>query len=466
MELLFTIVSGLIGITLGCWLGWSIRRSKTNQEYTEIAQARASAQDRLDDKAKEVERLSQDLQRLRQIEIDLTEKNATLRASLEAEQKSLEVAKENEQQLRDTFAALSKEALDSNRKTFLAAAEREFGKFHEKTSSDLKNRQEQIGGIVKPIQDKLEQLDQKTHVLNERIDSDTGLTKQIQNLGDVAGDLARALSNPNMTGNWGEIQLRKVIEHSGMLKHCDFDEQETSKKNDDTKQRPDVVVHLTGNRRIVIDSKAPLQAFQKAIEAKSEEDRAEQFKKHADQTKKHMKSLGAKNYWEGSGPAPEYVVMFLPGEGLLSAAYEHSNELFEFGAKTNVFLASPLTLLAMLRAAALGWQEATMTKNIQEVQKLGGELYERTRKVIDHLDNLQRNLMKTVDAFNEVTRSFETRLFVSTRKFKDLGVTNQETLQEISPIDHYPRLLAKSPPSKSLKQDGNTPNNKKRQTES
>ena len=212
MELLFIIVSALIGITLSYWLGWSIRRSKSNQEYTEIAQARASAQDRLDDKAKEGEKLSQDLQRLRQIEIDLTEKNATLRASLEAEQNILEVTKENEQHLRDTFAALSKDALDSNRKTFLAAAEREFGKFHEKTSSDLKNRQEQIGGIVKPIQDKLEQLDQKTHVLNERIDSDTGLTKQIQNLGDVAGDLARALSNPNMTGNWGEIQLRKVID--------------------------------------------------------------------------------------------------------------------------------------------------------------------------------------------------------------------------------------------------------------
>ena len=175
-----------------------------------------------------------------------------------------------------------------------------------------------------------------------------------------------------------------------------------------------------------------------------------------------MKSLGAKKYWEGSGPAPEYVVMFLRGEGLLSAAYEHSHELFDFSAKTNVFLASPLTLLATLRAAALGWQEATMTKNIQEVQKLGGELYERTRKVIDHLDTLQRNLMKTVDAFNEVTRSFETRLFVSTRKFKDLGVTNQETLHEISPIDHYPRLLAKSPPSKSLEESGNTPNNKKK----
>ena len=465
MELLFVIFSALIGITLSYWLGWSISRGKTNREYTEIAQARASAQDRLNDKAKEVEKLNQELQLLRQTEIDLKEKNAALRASLEAERKIIEAAKETEQHMRDTFSALSKEALDSNRKSFLNDAEREFGKFHERTSSDLKNRQEQIGGIVKPIQDKLEQLDQKTHVLNERIDSDTGLTKQIQNLGDVTGNLAKALSNPNMRGHWGEIQLKRIVELSGMLEYCDFNEQQTLISEDKT-LRPDVVVHLSGNRHIVIDSKVPLQAYKEAIEAKSEKDRVEKLKQHAAQTKKHMKGLGEKSYWHQFTSAPEYVVMFLPGEGLFSAALQHDRELIEFGAKTNVIPASPLTLLAVLRATALGWQEEKMAQNIQEVRQLGGELYERAKTVIDYLNELQTNLIRTVDAFNKVTGSFESRLFVSTRKFKDLGVTNQESLPEISPVDRHPRLLTKSAPSKSLEDGSNVSNKEKKQTES
>jgi DNA recombination protein RmuC len=236
------------------------------------------------------------------------------------------------------------------------------------------------------------------------------------------------------------MQLRRVVEIAGMLHRCDFDEQ-PSLWGDNGRLRPDLIVHLPGTKRIVVDAKAPLEAFLDAQESPDEEARAVRLQAHARQVRDHMDRLGSKAYWDSLGNSPEMVVMFLPGETLFSAALQHDLSLIEHGLQQKVLLASPITLIALLTTVAHTWRQEALTENYREVARLGKEFYERLAKFTEHFDEVRRKLDGAVQAYNSAAGSFEARVLVSARKLKDLDVTTADELPALEPIDSVPRVM-------------------------
>jgi DNA recombination protein RmuC len=238
--------------------------------------------------------------------------------------------------------------------------------------------------------------------------------------------LSRSLRSPNTRGKWGEIQLKRIVELAGMLEHCDFELQELG---DDSRMKPDLTVRLPGGTRIVVDSKVPIEAYMRAIESTSDESRLRYMGEHANQVKQHVKALGSKKYWEQfSGPSPEFVVMFLPLEPLMSAAFERDGELLEFAVRENVVLATPMTLLALLRAVAFGWQQQSIARNAEEIREVGQELCERLITMLKHFDDAGEHLAGAVESFNKAVASFDRRVMPSVRRFQELKVPMAEKL--------------------------------------
>jgi DNA recombination protein RmuC len=333
------------------------------------------------------------------------------------------VAERTDQKLRETFQALAADALKDNRSSFFDLA---------KTSFE-RDRQ--------PITETLNRLDQRLgHLERERIEAYSRLSEQVIALGATTNTLSRALRTPAVRGRWGEMQLRRVVEISGMLNRCDFDEQ-PGLQADNGRLRPDLIVHLPGGKQIVVDAKAPLEAFLDAQEATEDDARASRLQAHARQVREHMDKLAAKGYWEPLGNSPEMVVMFLPGETLFSAALQHDLTLIEHGLQQRVLLASPITLIALLTTVAHSWRQEALTDNYREVARLGKDLYERLLIFTDHFDEMRKKLDGAVQAYNKAAGSFESRVLVSARRLKELDVTTAGELPLSEPIDTVPRVL-------------------------
>jgi DNA recombination protein RmuC len=237
------------------------------------------------------------------------------------------------------------------------------------------------------------------------------------------------------------MQLRRVVEIAGMLHRCDFDEQPGLYGDNGNRLRPDLVVHLPGRKQIVIDAKAPLEAFLDAQDAADDELRATKLQGHARRVREHMDRLGSKAYWDSLGNSPEMVVMFLPGETLFSAALQHDLTLIEHGLQQKVLLASPITLIALLTTVAHTWRQEALTENYREVARLGRDFYDRLATFIEHFDDVRRKLDGAVQAYNRAAGSFESRVLVSARKLKELNVTTAEELPPLEPVDSVPRVL-------------------------
>jgi DNA recombination protein RmuC len=330
---------------------------------------------------------------------------------------------QGERYLRDAFQALAADALKDNRTTFLDLA----------TSS--------FAGIRQPIEDTLKRVDSRlAEVERDRIGAYSRLVEQVTKLDTTANTLSRALRTPAVRGRWGEMQLRRVVEIAGMLQYCDFDEQ-PSLDGDAGRQRPDLIVHLPGGRRIVADAKTPLDAFLDAQETADDEQRVRRLQAHARQVREHINKLGSKAYWEALGDSPEMVVLFLPGETLFSAALQHDLTLIEHGLQQRVLLASPITLIALLTTMAHTWRQEAVAENYREVARLGREFYERLAVFADRLDEVRKKLDGAVQAYNEAAGSFEARVLVSARRLKELKVTTGEDLPPAEPIDRVPRVL-------------------------
>jgi DNA recombination protein RmuC len=328
-----------------------------------------------------------------------------------------------DQKLRDTFQALAADALKDNRTSFFDLAKTSFERYRQ------------------PIADTLTRLDERLgHAERERIDAYSRLSEQVRTLGSTATTLSRALRTPAVRGRWGEMQLRRVVEIAGMLQRCDFDEQ-PALFTDTGRLRPDLIVHLPGGKQIVVDAKAPLEAFLDAQEASDDDSRSGLLQKHAKQVREHMDKLGAKSYWEQLGNSPEMVVMFLPGETLFGAALQHDLTLIEYGLQQRVLLASPITLIALLTTVAHSWRQDALTDNYREVARLGKDLYERLLIFTDHFDDLRKKLDGAVQAYNRAAGSFESRVLVSARRLKELGVTTAGEVPPSEPIDTVPRVL-------------------------
>ena len=328
--------------------------------------------------------------------------------------------------MREAFQSVALDALNSTRAAFL---------------DSIESRQKAFDGLVQPIAETLKKVDTKlAEAERERLEAYARLTEKVSALGSSADSLARALRTPSVRGRWGEMQLRRVVEIAGMLRHCDFDEQPPL-HGDNGRLRPDLIVRLPGRKQIVVDAKTPLEAFLDAQDAPDEETRLLKLQAHARQVREHMEKLGSKAYWDALVESPEMVVMFLPGETLFSAALQHDVGLIEHGLSRRVLLASPITLIALLTTVAHSWRQEALTENFREVATLGKDLYERLAKFAEHLDDLRKKLDGAVQAYNAAAGSFESRVLVSGRRLRDLKVTTADELPPAESINTVPRVL-------------------------
>jgi DNA recombination protein RmuC len=356
-----------------------------------------------------------------------------------------------EAKLRDAFQALSADALKTNNEVFLSLAETRMREARTQATGDIDARKKAIEDLLAPMARTLEQVDREIKdAERRRAESGAQLMQKIASL-DTAGQglrdetrrLTDALKRPGVRGRWGELQLKRVVELAGMVEYCDFMEQHTMAGADDEGRiRPDVVVRLPGGKRIVIDAKAPLDAYLRALEAPDEAARQSLLADHARQVRHHISQLSAKSYFDKVASTPEFVVMFLPGEMFFSAALEQDPSLIECGVEKRVIPASPTTLIALLRAVAYGWQQEAMTENARKISENGRNLYESVRALAGHFQSLGTKLKSSLEAYNDAVGSLEGNVLVKARKFKELQAANGgEEIKLLEPIDRVPRML-------------------------
>ena len=375
--------------------------------------------------------------------LETTLENEKLRAA-----EKLELLTAASDDLKNAFKALSLDALKSNTQSFLDLAKSTLEKYQAEAKGDLDQRKKAVENLVSPVRESLDKVVSQIQSLeNARREAYGGLIEQVKSLSEAGKDLRRetgnlvsALRSPNVRGRWGEIQLKKVVEIAGMLPYCDFEEQ-ASVTTEDGRMRPDLIVKLPGGKNVVVDAKAPLQAYLEALESQDEEKRQARLKDHARQVRDHMLKLSTKAYWEQFKPAPEFVIMFLPGETFFSAALEQDPGLIEAGVNQSVILATPTTLIALLKAVAYGWRQERIAESAQEISKLGRELYERLCTLSDHFIRTGKGLDQAVKAFNDAVGSLESRVMPSARRFTELGVDAKKEIAELTPVEKTSRKL-------------------------
>ena len=408
IEPLTLVITLILGLAIGVTIGWLASRPAQTRLQTELEK----------DRAVHAERLT---------------------AYHDAEAK-----------LRDAFQALSADALKTNNEAFLSLAETRMREARTQAAGDIDARKKAIEDLLVPMAKTLEQVDREIKDSERRrVESGAQLMQKIvsldtagQSLRDETRRLTDALKRPGVRGRWGELQLKRVVELAGMIEYCDFMEQHTIQGGDDERIRPDVVVRLPGGKRIVIDAKAPLDAYLRALEAPDEAARQSLLADHARQVRNHISQLSAKSYFEKIASTPEFVVMFLPGEMFFSAALEQDPSLIECGVEKRVIPASPTTLIALLRAVAYGWQQEAMEENARKISDLGKNLYEAVRTLGDRFQTLGTRLKSSLEAYNEAVGSLEGNVLVKARKFKELQAANGgEEIKQLEPIDRVPRML-------------------------
>jgi DNA recombination protein RmuC len=386
--------------------------------------------------------------RIEQLRVDLESARVRLESGTRREAERLTLLQESEARLRDTFDSLAANSLRANSELFLTMAREALGRDQSFAQSSLKEREQAISQLVEPLRVALEKTETQVSALErERREAFTTLRSQIEILASGHAQLQRetrnlvtALRRPEVRGRWGELSLRRLVELAGLSEHCDFTEQ-LQVAGEDGMLRPDLVVHMPDDRDLVVDVKTPLDAYLEAVEAPSEEIRQAQLRRHAQQVEMRVRHLASKNYWAQFPHSPEFAVLFLPGDQFLGAALAERPDLLETALRQNVIIATPSTLIALLKTVAYGWRQSVVARHAAIIRDLGQELYRRLGTFTGHLGRTGQRLGAAVEAYNAAVGSLERQVLPQARRFTDLGVTPDAPLPELEPIDELVRSV-------------------------
>lgn len=371
------------------------------------------------------------------LEAERSALSARMEEQARAAEAKLALLEEARGRMAEAFQALSREALEANSKTFLHLA-----------GETLGQKSQAIDHVVQPLKDSLGKVESVMREIEAKREGAYGtLTEQVRSLSEAqarlegeTANLVKALRQPQVRGRWGEIQLRRVVELAGMIEHVDFEEQVTV-TGGEGRLRPDLVVSLPNGRIVVVDAKVPLEAYLEAVEARDEALRQDLMKAHSRQVREHVSKLAAKDYWKQFDRTPDFVVLFLPGESFMSAAAGTDLELIEFGAKNRVLLATPTTLLALLKAVAYGWNQEAVTRNAKAISDTGRELIDRLKAFLAHLQGVRKGLKNAEEAYNSAVGSLEARVLTSARRLAALNPDDGGVLESPPALDGALRSL-------------------------
>jgi DNA recombination protein RmuC len=441
----------IFAIPMAAGLGWVIARWRASQQVEALVVDLQCTRTQLTSQSTLLQSVIQErdlaISEAKELEKALVRSETETLAQL----KRIEELKQQEQEwsrrAQELFASHAAEVLQKSQTHLMDSAQQRWAHLSEQVQQDWKQRTSQIESGVQPVTAAVERLETRILELErQRAGAYEGLQVQLtqllaseQNLQIETAKLVQALHAPQIRGRWGEIQLKRVVELAGMLNHCDFQEQ-VNLSTDEGRLRPDLVVRLPGKKSLIVDAKAPLEAYLASIEATDEDQRRQYLIEHARRIRQHIQDLSKKSYWEQFEQSPEFVVLFLPGEPFFSAALQHDPSLIEVGVEQRVILATPTTLIALLRSAAYGWRHEQLSKNALEISQLGKELYKRLCDLGEHWARVGRHLRDSLEAYNRSIGSLEHRVWVTARRFRDLQTIDQE-LPELTPIETQPRPI-------------------------
>ena len=403
----------LAGVVLGALIMWLVtrHRKKELQRFVASLETNIKAQDAL------------------QIERDAAYEQANAR-------------------LTQVFAELANKSLKANSENFLRLAEQNLGKQQEKARSELSEREQAVENLVKPIRESLERSHKQIADLEKsRSEAYGDIKSQLasmqvnqQSLKQETQNLVNALRRPEVRGRWGEITLRRLVELAGMVEHCDFQEQ-VHTTADDKIIRPDMIVSMPGDRKLVVDVKTPLDAYLEAVEAPDDSKRNAALKRHARNVREHIRQLASKSYWEQFSDSPDFVILFIPGDQFLSAALNEDPNLIDSALSQQIILATPTSFVALLKAVAYGWRQLALAENAEEIRKLAEDLYGRLTAFVGHLNKLGRQLHSSVESYNRAVGSLERKVLPGARKFVELGIRPKKEIEILEPLESLPRSM-------------------------
>lgn len=410
-------LTGLMGFSLAVVIGWLVGHNRGQRDITRLREA-----------------------------------NVRLNTLLEYERTACEekthILEQARSQFEATFKSLAGDVLKSNSSEFLKLAETSFKVLQTRASGDLQQREKAVESLVKPIRESLEKAEQHIRTIEkERQQAFGSLSRHLelmantqQQLQSETRNLVKAFSRPEIRGQWGELTLKRLAELAGMVEHCDFDQQ-ASVDSDEGIQRPDMVVRMPGGREIIVDAKAPMDGYLGAVEASEDDERLQEIRRHARNVRDRVRELSAKRYWKQFPRSPDFVVLFIPGDQFLSAALEIDPQLLEDAMADRIVLATPSSLVALLRAVAYGWRQEALAENAEQIRVVGEDLYERLSTFADHLGRLGSSLNNSVVSYNKAVGSFDSRVLPGARKFKDMGIQEKKELPEPDQVERLPRSI-------------------------